>query len=288
MKDAYALLNLEETFSTLTGSQWFSVLDLKSGYSQIEVEESDKTKTTFVCLIGFWEFNWMPQGISNAPSTFQHLMEKCMGDMNLKEFLVFLDDIIFSKTLEEHEVRVMWVLHRLKEYALKLSLEKCRFCQTSVRYLRHIVSWNGVETDPEKVKALKTWPVPHDLKELRSFLGFSGYYRLFIQSYSNMVKPLTDLTSGYPPLRKSTKPKAKTLQYHDPRKPFGERWTSECELAFKTIIEKLTTAPILGFADPNLPYTLHTDASTTGLQAVLNQEQEGQLRVIAYASRGLS
>lgn len=289
VKDAYALPNLEETFSTLTGSQWFSVLDLKSGYYQIEVEEADKPKTAFVCPIGFWEFNRMPQGITNAPSTFQRLMEKCMGDMNLKEVLVFLDDIIvFSKTLEEHETRLIKVLNRLKEYGLKLSPEKCKFFQTSVRYLGHVVSRNGVETDPEKVKALQTWPVPTDLKELRSFLGFAGYYRRFIKSYSNLVKPLTNLTSGYPPLRKGTKPKANTPQYHDPKKPFGERWTPECEQAFRAIIEKLTTAPILGFADPKLPYTLHTDASTMGLGAALYQEQEGQMRVIAYASRGLS
>ncbi len=107
VKDAYALPNLEETFSALTGSKWFSVLDLKSGYYQIEVEEADKPKTAFVCPLGFWEFNRMPQGVTNAPSTFQRLMEKCMEDINLKEVLVFLDDlIIFSETLEEHERRL--------------------------------------------------------------------------------------------------------------------------------------------------------------------------------------
>lgn len=91
IKDAYALPNLEEAFSALTGSKWFSVLDLKSGYYQIEVDEKDKHKTAFVCPMGFWEFNRMPQGITNAPSTFLRLMEKCMGDINLKEVLVFLD-----------------------------------------------------------------------------------------------------------------------------------------------------------------------------------------------------
>jgi len=108
IKDAYALPNLEETFSALTGSKWFTVLDLKSGYYQTEVEEEDKPKTAFVTPLGFWEFNRMPQCITNAPSTFQRLMEKCVGDMHLREVLVFLDDlIIFSKTLEEHEDRLM-------------------------------------------------------------------------------------------------------------------------------------------------------------------------------------
>ena len=132
------------------------MLDLKSGYYQIEISEADKPKTAFVTTLGFWEFNRMLQGVTNAPSTFQRLMEKCMGDWNLKEVLVFLDDlIVFSDTLEEHERRLLRVLHRLKEFGLKLSPEKCKFFQTSVRYLGHVVSEKGVETDSEKVNALK-------------------------------------------------------------------------------------------------------------------------------------
>lgn len=151
IKDTYALPNLEEVFSVLTGSKWFSVLDLKSGYYQIEMEEADKEKTAFVCPLGFYQFNRMPQGVTNAPSTFQRLMEHCVGDLNLKEVLVFIDDlIIFSETLEEHEERLLRILTHLKEYGLKLSAEKSRFFQSSVRYLGHIVSQNGVETDPEK------------------------------------------------------------------------------------------------------------------------------------------
>lgn len=288
IKDAYALPNLEETFSALTGSRWFSVLDLKSGYYQIEVEESDKHKTAFVCPLGFWEFNRMPQGVTNAPSTFQRLMERCMSDIHLKEVVVFLDDlIVFSDTLEEHERRLLRVLHRLREYGLKLSPEKCTFFQTSVKYLGHIVSSSGVETDPEKVAVLKTWPVPKNLKELRSFLGFSEYYRRFIRDYAVIVKPLNDLTSGYPPLRKGCKVKERK-DYHNPKELFGSRWSASCQQAFEAVIEVLTTAPVLGFANPKLPYVLHTDASTVGLGAALYQEQEGQLKVIAYASRGLS
>uniref|UniRef100_A0AAV2JYQ4 ribonuclease H n=1 Tax=Knipowitschia caucasica TaxID=637954 RepID=A0AAV2JYQ4_KNICA len=145
----------------------------------------------------------MPQGVTNAPSTFQRLMEKCMGELNLKEVLVFIDDlIVFAPTLEEHEERLMKVLNRLKEYGLKLSVEKCMFFQTSVKYLGHVVSQEGVQTDPDKIKTLTTWPVPTNLKELRSFLGFSGYYRRFIEGYSAITKPLHDLTAGYPPAQK--------------------------------------------------------------------------------------
>lgn len=288
IKDAYALPNLEEAFSALAGSKWFSVMDLKSGFYQIEMEERDKPKTAFVCPLGFYEFNRMPQGITNAPSTFQRLMERVMGTINLKEVLVFLDDIIvFSTTLEEHEARLQHVLQQLRENGLKLSPQKCHFFQTSVRYLGHIVSSRGVETDPEKISALNTWPRPQTLSELKSFLGFAGYYRRFVQDFSKIVRPLNDLTGGYPLHRKGQKT-PRPGSYLNPKEPFKERWTPECQQAFEVIIGKLTTAPILGYANPRLPYVLHTDASTSGLGAALYQEQDGKMRVIAYASRGLT
>lgn len=156
-------------------------MDLKSGYYQIEMKETDKPKTSFVCPLGFYEFNRMPQGVTNAPSTFQRLMERCMGKLHLKEVLVFIDDlIVFAPTLEEHEERLMKVLNRLREFGSKLSVEKCTFVQMSVRYLGHIVSQDGIETDPDKLKTLTSWSVPQNLKELRSLLGFAGYYRRFV------------------------------------------------------------------------------------------------------------
>ncbi len=150
------------------------------------------------------------------------------------------------------------------------------------------MSKHGVSTDPSKIEAAKAWPRPQNLKELKSFLGFAGYYRRFVQDFSKIVRPLNDLTAGYPPVRKKTKCAEVNRPYFNPKEPFGDRWTVECQLAFVAIIDKLTAAPILGYADPKLPYQLHTDASTTGLGAALYQEQEGQLRVIAYASRGLT
>lgn len=212
----------------------------------------------------------MPQSITNAPSTFQRLIARCVGEMNLKEVLVFIDDlIIFSSSLEEHEQRLKRVLQRLKEYGLKLAPGKCKFFQTSVRYLGHVVSDRGVETDPEKVKALTTWPIPTNLKELQSFLGFAEYYRRFIQGYSYITRPLTELTSGHPPIRKGSKrsKKATSQEYHNPKEPFAQRWMPQCQEAFDLIIKKLTSAPILGFADPQLPYVLRTDASTLGVGA---------------------
>ncbi|KAK7883989.1 hypothetical protein WMY93_027112 [Mugilogobius chulae] len=202
-------------------------------------------------------FNRMLQGVTNAPSTFQRLMERCMGELNLKEVLVFINDIIvFALTLEEHEERLMKVLKKLKEFGFKLSVEKCVFFQTSAKYLGHVVSQQGVKTDPDKIKTLTTWPVPTNLNELRSFLGF---YCRFVQGYSVITKPLHDLTARYPSSQKKLKSKVKQETYLNAREPFGGRWSPECQQAFETIIDKPTSAKVLVFVDARKPYTLHTD-----------------------------
>ena len=158
-----------------------------SGYYQIEMEESYKQKFAQREEV----FSRMPQGITNVPSTFQRLMEKCVGEMNLREVLVFTDNlIIFSFSLEEYKQRLKCVLQQLREYGLKLAAGKCIFFQTSVRYFGHVTSEKGVETDPEKVKSLITWPTPTNIKELQSFSGFTGYYQRFIQGYSHVIKLL--------------------------------------------------------------------------------------------------
>lgn len=195
--------------------------------------------------------------------------------------------IIFSKSLEEHETGLMRILTQLKEYGLKLSHEKCKIFQTTVHYL-DVISEKHVETDSEKISTLKTWPRPKNQKELRSFFGFSGYYYCFVKGYSAIVHPLNELTHGYPPLCRSSKIKVNPDAHFDPRQPFDSRWTPDYQKAFETIIDKLASAPILGFTDPKQPYILHMDASTTGLGTALYQEQVGQLRAIAFTSWGLS
>ena len=122
-----------------------------------------------------------------------------MGELNLRECLIFLDDILFfSDTLEEHIKRTEAVFSRLHKHGLKLKQSKCEFFKSSVSYFGHVVSAKGVETDPEKIKALSEWPVPHNVKTLRSFLGFTGYYRRYVKDYARIVKPLNDLLIGHP------------------------------------------------------------------------------------------
>lgn len=173
----------------MSGSCWYSTLDLKSGYWQLEIAEEDKKKTAItVGPLGFYECNRMAFGLTNAPATFQRLMEHCMGDLNFSKCIVYIDDIIvFAKTFEEHLERLEAVFTRLQEYGL--TLRSVRFFQDKVKYLGHIISAQGIETDPDKVSAINTWPVPTGTDELRTFLGFSGYYRKFVKNYAKLVKP---------------------------------------------------------------------------------------------------
>ena len=280
IRDAYSLPRIDESLDSLSGSKYFSKLDLRSGYWQVGVKETDKYKTAFSAgPLGFFECNRMAFGLTNAPATFQRLMERCMGELHLKECLIYLDDIIiFSKSFDEHIKSVENVFKQLELHGLKLKASKCEFFKTSVQYLGHIVSDKGVQTDPDKISALKDWPAPSNIKELRSFLGFAGYYRRFVCNYSQIMKPLNSLLVGQPTNKKEGKKQKSATPWS---------WGPEQQTAFDTIIEKLTTPPVLTYADYSKPFVINIDASGDGLGAVLYQEQDGLERVIAYASRGL-
>ena len=282
MTDAYAIPRVEDSLHLLAGSKFFSKLDLRSGYWQVELEEDDKCKTAFqVGTLGFFEFNRMPFGLCNAPATFQRLMERCMGEMNLRDCLIYPDDIIiFSSGFDEHLEKLEAVFKRLHEHNLKLKGSKCEFFKGQVSYLGHIVSEEGIQTDPEKIEVVRSWPVPTTVKEVRQFLGFTGYYKRFIKGYASIARPLNDLLIGNsesnPKNGKSATSKRK-----------GFEWGMEQQEAFDTLIEKLTSPPVLAYADYQYPFQVHTDASSTGLGAVLYQRQDGKERVVAYASRSL-
>ena len=198
VRDAYALPRITESFDALHGATWFTTLDLKSAYWQVELEEADKFKTAFVVgQLGFYECNRMPFGLTNTPATFQRLIESTMGDMNLDTCLLYLDDIvIFSRTYEQHLERLETIFSRMNGVGLKLKPSKCKFFQRTIKYLGHVVSSNGISTDPDKVACVTNWPVPTTIKEVQSFLGFVGYYRRFIKKFSKIARPLHDITKG--------------------------------------------------------------------------------------------
>ena len=276
VKDAYALPKIEEIFDVLQGSKYFSTIDMKSGYRQVEVEESHKERTAFsVANLGFYEYVKMPFGLSNSPATYQRLMEECLGELNMTICVVYLDDlIIFSDTFEEHLYRLDLVFTRLKECNLKLSPEKCFFIQDKVPFLGHIVSKDGIETDPAKIDRIKNWPTPTNYDELRSFLAFCGYYRRFIKDFSKITLPLAEMQP--PTVSKTKKPTNPWL------------WTENEQHIFENLKEILTKPPILAYPDFTKPFELHTDASGKSLGAVLYQSEGKLKRVIAYASRALT
>ena len=158
VKDTYAIPRVEDSLHLIAGAKYFSKLDLRSGYWQVEIKEEDKQKTAFqVGTLGFYEFNRMSLGLCNAAATFQRLMERCMGDMNLRDCLIYLDDeIFFSSTFEEHLDRLEAVFTRLQQHNLKLKASKCEFMKSKVTYLGHVVSEDGIQADPDKTEAVRT------------------------------------------------------------------------------------------------------------------------------------
>ena len=160
-----------DTLDTLGEAQWFSTLDLASGYWQEEVDPADREKTAFATPDALYQFRVMPFGLCNAPGTFQRLMEHVLRGLHWSTCLVYLDDIIiFSKTIEEHLTRLREVLTRLRKAGLKLKPRKCHLLKHSVHYLGHVLSSEGVKTDPAKIKCITEWPTPSDAKEMRQFL----------------------------------------------------------------------------------------------------------------------
>lgn len=276
-KDAYPLPRIEESLAALGKAKFFTTLDLASGYWQVQVAPQDREKTAFITPMGLYEFTRMPFGLSNAPATFQRLMHTCLGDQNLQSLLTYLDDvIIYSPDFDSHLAHLNSVLEKLAKHGLKLKMHKCHFLKKEVQYLGHRVSAEGISPDPEKVKCVEEWPTPKTVKELQSFLGLAGYYRRFIKDFAKIACPLNRLLTGISP--KNSKRSGQQLI----------TWDDACTEAFQTLKNALTSAPILAFADFNLPFVLYTDASNRGLGAVLCQIQDGKERVIAFASRSLS
>lgn len=285
LKDAYALPRISDILDSLSGSKYFSVLDMKSGYHQIEIMEQHKQRTAFTAgPLGFFEYHRMPFGLTNSPATYQRLMEEIIGDLNHNICEIYIDDIIiYSSTYEEHLDRLHQVFSKFREAGMKLSPKKCSFVRNRVQYVGHIVSSDGISTDPEKTRKVAEWPIPTNVDEVRSFLGFCGYYRSFIKDFSKIVRPLNSLLAGHGVPKKSRrKATPKTT------KKTTWKWTDEEQTAFDKIKELLTSPPILAYPDYQKPFVLHTDASMDGLGAVLCQEIDGKERVISYASRGLS
>ena len=263
-KDSYPLPRIDDTLEALAGSRWFSTLNLKSGYWQVKLDKEDK-KTAFSARNGLWQFTVMPFGLCNAPATFERLMEQVLAGLPITVALVYLDVLVPGVSFLDHVSNLRQIFTRLQKAKLKLSPKKCILFQREVNYLGHVVSEEGISTDPQKIRAISAWPTPADASEVKSFIGLYSYYHQYIQSFSGISQPPYRCTE---------------------EKPF--RWSRETEMAFFQLKQALTSAPVLGYPNPNGKFILDTDASNAGIGAVLSQLQDGQERVIAYFSRSLN
>ena len=270
--DLFPLPRINDLLDQLGKSKFFSTLDLKSGYWQIRISADSQEKTAFITHQGLYQFRVMPFGVTNAPAVFRRLMQQVLTGLQTSsgnDFVsVYLDDVIvFSETLQDHTEHLRAVFDRIRRAGLKLNPSKCKILCEEVEYLGHIVTPHGLQPNNRNLEAVRSFPQPYNLRQLRQFLGLTSYYRRFIPRYAKLAHPLHALT----------------------RKGAVFNWSAECEIAFDTLRDKLSTSPLLAYPNFNRDFTLETDASKLGLGAILSQYQVDQkLHPIAYASRSIS
>ena len=267
IKDQFPLPRIDSLLERLGQATVFTKLDLASGYHQIAMEETSVQKTAFRTNFGHFEFLVMPFGLCNAPGTFQRLMNKVFADQLGKFIAVYLDDIlIFSRNMEEHWEHLRWALSRLREAKLYGRLHKCEFLKDQVEYLGFEVGPRGIQASSGKVRAIIEWPRPKGVHDVRSFLGLASYYRRFVRGFSEMARPLTQLT----------------------RAGVEWEWSTTQHQAFNRLKLALTTAPVLKLPDFGKQFVVTTDASDAAVGAILEQDFGNGLQPVAFASRKLN
>ncbi|XP_058757342.1 uncharacterized protein LOC131630580 [Vicia villosa] len=249
IRDRFPIPTIDELFDELGSATLFTKIDLRSGYHQIRVVPEDTHKTAFRTFDGHYEFLVMPFGLTNAPSTFQSAMNDLLRPYLRRFVLVFFYDIlIYSNSYSDHLLHLTLILDLLASNKFVAKLSKCVFAVPKVDYLGHVISFNGVTPDPDKIQAILEWPAPRSLTQLRGFLGLTGFYRRFVRHYATLAAPLTDLLR----FTKFT-------------------WSTEAESAFTNLKKIMTETPVLALPDFSKTFVVETDASAVAIGAVLSQ-----------------
>ncbi|UYV65781.1 K02A2.6-like [Cordylochernes scorpioides] len=262
---AYPLPTQQDLFSTLAKGKYFSKLDLRNAYLQLEVDPGTRPLLTINTHKGLFRFKRMPFGLANAPSYFQSVMDRVLSGIG--GVICYIDDVLIATaSIEEHLALLKTIFARLAKYNIKLKKEKCLFLQKEIEYLGHLVTEEGIRPLDHKVQAIQKAKTPTNISELRSFLGLVNFYGKFIPNLPELLKPLHEL------LHK--------------KRPWV--WTKECGEAIDKCKNSITSERVLVPYDATLPLCLATDASQIGVGAVLSHIIEGQERPIMFASRTLS
>ena len=285
IQDRHPIPRIQETLDNLGGNSWFSTLDQGKAYHQGFVSPGSQPLTAFVTPWGLYEWVRIPFGLTNAPASFQRFMEGCLGELRDKICIPYLDDIIvFSKTFEEHVEHVQLVLQKLQQHGVKLKPGKCKLFKRQVSFLGRIVSEQGYGIDPKATEAVTQLKgkSPQTVGEVRRIMGLLGVYRRHIQDFSKIAKPIYELLEGQENKNHGHHKSGQLPSNH------AIQWSEKHEQALSKLVDCISSPPILAFPNYSSPFIVHTDASQSGLGAVLYQHQEGVLRVIAYASRTLT
>ena len=285
VEDKFPLPKVQDCLDSLHGKRMFTLLDQQSAYHQGYVDPSSRHLTAFCTPWGLYEFTRIPFGLANAPSQFQRFIENCLEGLRDEIVIPYLDDLlVFSGSFEEHVEHVRKVLQRLRQHGVKVNPGKCMMFQEEVKYLGHIITPDGYKMDPDNVAAvqkLASDPPPSTVGQLRQLIGFLSYFRKYIKGFSQVSHSLFKL------LEKTSQPVMTKKPTNQLPSSTPIIWQQEHQDALEILIKHVTTEPVLCYPDFSKPYILHTDASGHGLGAVLYQEQEQKLRIVAFASRSL-
>ena len=269
IKDSYPLPHIQDALDTLYGNNLFTNLDLLKGYHQIEVEENSREKTAFTIHIRLFQYIRLPFGLTNAPASFECLLEHVLRDYIGKFVILYIDDIlIYSASFEDYLSHVAQVLQTLREAYLKARISKCQFARNFVEFLDHLITPKEIGPNKRNIKAVTSYPTPPKIKDVCVFLGLCNYYyyQRFIKNYSVLARPLLQLLK-------------KNAVFH---------WHSPQHESFLALKGRLTTAAILVYPDFSIPFTLYINASGDSIGFNLTQIQHGKERAIVYGGRNFS